>query len=55
MTTTQFEKESNSQDPAIDQVAGTKHGIDDETAPASKRTKQDDEKGQKTLEETLPR
>ena len=55
MTTTRSGKESTSQESVIDQAAGTKHDIDDKTAPASKRTKQDDEKEQKTLEETLPR
>ncbi|KAI0017062.1 hypothetical protein F4780DRAFT_627727 [Xylariomycetidae sp. FL0641] len=34
--------------------AGSKHQISDKTSPATKRTKKDDDKVQKTLEDTIP-
>lgn len=55
MTTTRSGTESNSQESASNQVAGTKHELDDQTESASKRSKQDGEKEQKTAEDTIPR
>ncbi|KAK8074130.1 hypothetical protein PG994_005029 [Apiospora phragmitis] len=37
-----------------DQTAGAKHEIEEKTSPAPKRAKKDDEKTQKTIEETMP-
>ena len=55
MTATRSENEGNPQESTTDQVAGMKHELDDQTTSASKRSKQDDEKEQATLEETIPR
>ncbi|KAK6839385.1 hypothetical protein PG987_005251 [Apiospora arundinis] len=37
-----------------DQAAGAKHEIEEKSSPAAKRVKKDDDKTQKTIEETMP-
>ncbi|KAH6648672.1 hypothetical protein BKA67DRAFT_594155 [Truncatella angustata] len=52
-STRSAEKNGNAADSSADQAAGTKHQIDEESSPQSKRVKKTDAKEQKTIEETL--
>ncbi|ORY67529.1 uncharacterized protein BCR38DRAFT_483145 [Pseudomassariella vexata] len=55
MTSTQSsDQQGNFANGSAEQAAGTKHRIDENISPASKRTKTDDGKEQKTIEETIP-
>lgn len=54
-TTRSSEKNTEAQaNGSSDQASGTKHEIEEKTSPAAKRAKKDDEKTQKTIEETMP-